>query len=270
MAVDQALQPARRPAGPCQTGVACVSGCTAGGGERAGQRGRASWRLRWGRRVTPPGTLWAPGPSVRAVPSGRCTGVAIGGGGTRISGGSPCESGAPGPRTKLGRRAAIPTVQPEALPSWPSAGLSPQLLTPCSLRVPRLGLSGALLLSAALLGGQTSRHPTQADSLPCFTDGFCKLLTVWTAVAPWGSPFSLPGGGQRELESPTRGLLCLDRRGYDWGAPLSSVLRGLCRGQGWTSSAPPCGAGVPAESRPCPGAGCSVCERGGLGRAPSC
>lgn len=220
--------------------------------------------------MTPPGTLWAPGPSVRAVPSGRCTGVAVGGGGTRISGGSPRESGAPGPRTKLGRRAAIPTVQPEALPSWPSAGLSPQLLTPCSLRVPRLGLSGALLLSAALLGGQTSRHPTQGDSLPCFTDGFCKLLTVWTAVAPWGSPFSLPGGGQRELESPTRGLLCLDRRGYDWGAPLSSVLRGLCRGQGWTSSAPPCGAGVPAESRPCPGAGCSVCERGGLGRAPSC
>ena len=95
----------------------------------------------------------------------------------------------------------------------------------------------------------------------CFTDGFCKLLTVWMAVAPWGSPFSLPGGGQRELESPTRGLLCPDRRGYDWGAPLSSVLGGLCRGQGWTSSAPHCRAGVPAESCALPRGGLlSLCE----------
>lgn len=127
-------------------------------------------------RARLPGTLWAPGPSVRAVLVGLWIGVAIWGGRTHISRGSSCESGALGLRTNLCRCAAVPTVQPEALCSWPSVGLSPQLLTPCS---PWSHGSGRPVPSCC-------RAPL------CWVDG------------PAGGPWAVPGwgcGAGRGLES---------------------------------------------------------------------
>ena len=237
MAMDPDLQPARRSAGPCQSWVGAVLGkACAPRLAPCGCRGPVSELSPVvGAQVWPLGeaglTSWAARP-------------------TRVE--------------PLVRERSLAVAQPS-----PPSSRSPALLAICRAQPPAarpLLTEGPMARAvqgppAEPLGGQTSQHPTQGDSLPCFTDGFCKLLTVWTAVAPWGSPFSLPGGGQRELESPTRGLLCPDRRGYDWGTPLSSVLWGLCHGQGWTSSAPPCRAGVPAEPCALPRGGLlSLCE----------
>lgn len=179
MAVEPDLPPARWLAGPRQSWAGA-------------ELGKVS--------APQPGTLWAPGPSVRAVLASVCRCGCRGRPDSHFRQLAPREWS---PWSEHERLPPCPTVQPEAQPSWPSA--APQLSSPW---VPQLGLSGALLPSAALLAGQTSQRPTQVDSLPCFTDGFWQtvacvdgsgslgvtLLTPWV----WGA------------EGARRGLLCPD------------------------------------------------------------
>lgn len=146
-----------------------------------------------------PGTLWAPGPSGRAVLASvrRC--------GCQGRPDLNFQQLAPrewSPRSEHERLPPCPTIQPEAQPSWPSAGRSPQLLTPhCRHR-------GALLPSTALLAGWTSQRPTQVDNLPCFTDGFWQTVDCVGGSGSLG--VTLPTPWVWGAEGARRGLLCPD------------------------------------------------------------
>lgn len=147
----------------------------------------------------------------------RCAGAAVGADRTRISGSSPRESGAPGLSMNVCHRAPPSSLKPSP----------PGRLRPRSCHHRGSHSSGCLgPFCQALLCWLDRPASVPHRWTVCHVSRmvFGKLLPVWTAVAPWGSRFSLPGCGvQREL-----GEACFVRTavGRDLGAPLSSVLWG--------------------------------------------
>ena len=108
---------------------------------------RAGWGLCWGRRVPPAWHLVGAGTQCQSCP--RWSVHRCGRWGRRDShlGQLAPREWSPWSENEAWPSRSRPHRPAGAPPSWPSAGLSPQLLAPCSLRVPWLGPSGALLLS---------------------------------------------------------------------------------------------------------------------------